>query len=95
MIIPGMRTPPADKTQPVTEKYIEAVNLNVKIRCSAQMVQSSLYEMCAGLKQMRDGKLYKELGYKNFEEYVETEIGFERRQAYRYITIIEKLQVVL
>ena len=91
MIIPALRTPPADKSQPVTDKYIEAVNLNRKILTNAQMVQQDLYEMCTGLKQMRDGKLYKELGYKNFEEYVETEVGFKRNQAYKYITIIEKL----
>lgn len=91
MIIPSIKQPPADKSQPVTEKYIEAVNLNRKILTNAQMVQQDLYEMCTGLKQMRDGKLYKELGYKNFEEYVETEVGFKRNQAYKYITIIEKL----
>lgn len=91
MIIPGMRTPPADKTQPVTDKYIEAVNVNRKILTNAQMVQSSLYELCEGLKQMRDDKLYKELGYKNFEEYTDQEVGIKHSQAYKYIAIIEKL----
>ena len=91
MIIPGTRTSPADKTQPVTDKHTEAVNLNRKIIMSAQMVQQDLYDMCTGLKQMRDGKLYKELGYQNFEEYVEAETGFSRMQAHRYISIVEKL----
>lgn len=91
MIIPGTRTPPADKSQPVSDKYIEAVNVNRKILTNAQMVQQDLYEMCTGLKQMRDGKLYKELGYSSFEEYVEAETGFKRSQVYNYIAIIEKL----
>lgn len=91
MIIPGTRTPPADKNQPVSDKYIEAFNLNAKILIKAQDVQHDLYEMCTGLKQMRDGKLYKELGYSSFEEYVEAETGFKRSQVYNYIAIIEKL----
>jgi arsenate reductase-like glutaredoxin family protein len=40
---------------------------------------------------MRDGKLYKELGYKSFEEYCEAETGIKRRQVYNYIAIAEKL----
>ena len=40
---------------------------------------------------MRDGKLYKELGYQNFEDYCETEVGIKRRQVYNYISIVEKL----
>ena len=91
MIIPGTRTPPADKTQPVTDKYIEAVNLNRKILTNAQMVQQDLYEMCTGLKQMRDGKLYKELGYKNFEDYCGAEVGLKHSQVYKYMGIVEKL----
>lgn len=91
MIIPALRTPPADKSQPVTDKYIEAFNLNAKILIKAQDVQRDLFEMCTGLKQMRDDKLYKELGYSSFEEYVEAETGFKRSQVYNYIAIIEKL----
>jgi chromosome segregation ATPase len=40
---------------------------------------------------MRDGKLYKELGYQNFEEYCENGAGIGRRHAYRFITILETL----
>ena len=40
---------------------------------------------------MRDGKLYKELGYQNFEDYTQTELGFSRRNAYRYISVAENL----
>lgn len=75
----------------ITDSYIKAVNINRSIVANAQAAQISLYEVCKGLKEMRDGKLYKELGYQNFEEYCEQETGFKRRQAYRLIEIVEKL----
>lgn len=91
MIETGMRTPPADTSLAVTEQYTEAYNLNVKIHTSMQAIQQNLYDMCSALKRMRDGKLYKELGYQNFEEYCENEAGIKRAHAYRFITILEKL----
>lgn len=91
MIEPGIKTPPADTASAVTSKYTEAYNLNVRICINAQMAQQNLYEMCKGLKEMRDSKLYKELGYSTFEDYCEQETGFKRSQVYNYISIVEKL----
>ena len=91
MIIPGLRTPPADTEKAVTDDYVKAVNLNYHIKAAAQVAQQSLYEMCKGFKEMRDSKLYKELGYNTFEDYCEKETGIKRRQVYRYIEVIEKL----
>lgn len=91
MIETGMSTPPADECLAVTEQYTEAYNLNVKIHTSMQAIQQNLYDMCSALKKMRDGKLYKELGYQNFEDYCKEEAGISRQHAYRYITILEKL----
>lgn len=68
-------------------QYKNAVDLNEKIIFSAQMAQKNLYDMCVMLKEMRDNKLYKELGYQNFEEYCEQEIGFTRRQGQKYSKI--------
>ena len=73
------------------ENYIKAVNLNSKIIVSAQAAQQNLYDMCAAFKEMRDSKLYKELGYSEFGDYCEQETGFKRSQAYNYISIAEKL----
>ncbi len=42
---------------------------------------------------MRDSKLYKELGYSNFEDYCENEVGMTRVNAYRYITVVEKVKL--
>ena len=75
----------------ITDSYIKAVNINRSIIANAQAAQMSLYEVCKGLKEMRDGKLYKELGYQNFEEYCEKETGFKRRQVYKLINVVEKL----
>ena len=91
MIIPGLRTPPADTEKAVTDDYVKAVNLNYHIKAAAQVAQQSLYEMCKGFKEMRDSKLYKELGYSTFEDYCEQETGIKRRQVYSYINVIEKL----
>lgn len=91
MIELGIKTPPADTASAVTSKYTEAYNLNVRICINAQMAQQNLYEMCKGLKEMRDSKLYKELGYSTFEDYCEQETGFKRANVYNYITVVENL----
>lgn len=73
----------------LSASYSKALDLHNKILVSAQLAQNNLWDMCAGLKEMRDGKLYKELGYQNFEAYCSTEFNMSRRNAYRYISIIE------
>lgn len=75
----------------VSADYTRAVALTRSIIANAQAAQQSLYEVCKGLKEMRDGKLYKELGYANFEDYTENEVGIKRRQAHNYIMIAENL----
>lgn len=75
----------------VSEEYTKAFLLDRSIKANAQAMQQSLYEVCTGLKEMRDGKLYKELGYQNFEDYTENEVGIGRAHAYRYLSIAENL----
>ena len=72
--------------------YSKALDLHNKILVSAQLAQNNLWDMCAGLKEMRDGKLYKELGYQNFEAYCGTEFNMSRRNAYYYISIVENMK---
>lgn len=91
MIEPNLRTPPTDTSAQVTDSYIKAVNLNRRIITAAQLAQQSLYDMCMGFKEMRDSKLYKELGYQNFEDYCEQETNISSRSVYRYISVAEKL----
>ena len=75
----------------ITENYNKAVSLHRRICANAQAAQESLFEVCKGLKEMRDGKLYKELGYQNFEDYTQSELGIKRSQAYNYISVAENL----
>lgn len=76
-------------TVTVDDKYDKAFELNSRICFHAQQAQKNLFEVCKGLKEMRDGKLYKSLGYQNFEEYCEKEVGIGRRQAHNFITVVE------
>lgn len=78
----------------ITDQYKKAAELNQRIIFTAQMAQKNLYDMCVLLKEMRDDKLYKELGYNNFEDYCENEVGMNRRNAYRYIAVIENIKNV-
>ncbi|MDE5885919.1 MAG: hypothetical protein K2H29_12695 [Oscillospiraceae bacterium] len=75
----------------LSDRHNMAVMLDKSIKSHALIAQQSLYEVCKGLKEMRDGKLYKELGYQNFEDYCENEVGVKRHQARKYIMIAESL----
>lgn len=72
-----------------SKEYTKAVVLTNRIKANAVSMQESLWEVCRGLKEMHDSKLYKELGYGNFEEYTEKEIGIKRHQAQKYLAIAE------
>lgn len=75
----------------LSAEYIKAVELDRRIKTSAQLAQQSLYDMCMGFKEMRDSRLYKELGYSDFGDYCEKETGFSRMNVYNYIRVAEKL----
>ena len=76
-----------------TEQRKQAFELHYRIISSADTAQSALWDMCKNLKEMRDSKLYKALGYKNFEDYCENEVGFSREQGRKYISIIENISL--
>ena len=75
----------------LSDRHNIATMLDKSIKSHALIAQQSLYEVCKGLKKMRDDKLYMELGYKNFEDYCVNEVGFNRNQAYKYISVAENL----
>lgn len=75
----------------VSESYTRAVTLTRDIIANAQAAQQSLYEVCKGLKEMRDGKLYKELGYQNFADFCENETGIKISQAKKYVAIADRM----
>lgn len=75
----------------ISDNYTRAYSLDKKIKANAQILQETIFELGKSLIEMRDGKLYKELGYQNFAEYCENEVGMKRRQSYCYISIVENL----
>lgn len=77
------------ETQVMSADYTKAVTLTKKIKANATAAQESLWEVCKGLKEMHDGKLYKELGYNSFEQYTEEEVGIKRHQAQKYLAIAD------
>ena len=75
--------------QVMSVDYTKAVTLTRRIKANAQAAQESLWEVCKGLKEMHDGKLYKELGYSSFESYTEEEVGIKRHQAQKYLAVAD------
>lgn len=69
----------------------KAMKLHQRIMASGTLAAQNLWEMAKALKEMRDGKLYKSLGYQNFESYCENMVGMKRRNAYNYISVVEKI----
>ena len=75
----------------VTEAYQEALKLHQEIMANGAIAAQALYEMCRGLKRMRDEKLYVSLGYDDFDTYCVEKANFKKRQAHNYITAYEQL----
>lgn len=69
--------------------YKKAVALTQSIKVNAKLAEQSLYEVCKGLKEIHDDKLYKELGYDTFESYSEDELSIKRHMAYKYVAVAE------
>lgn len=74
-------------------QHEQALSLHQRIMTSGSLAAQNLWDMANALKEMRDGKLYKELGYQNFETYCEEMCGFSRINAYKYISIAENLKL--
>lgn len=72
-------------------EHERAHTLHQRIITSGSLAAQNLFDMANALKEMRDDKLYKVLGYSNFEEYCEEMVGMTRRNAYRYISIAENI----
>ncbi|MEG1550638.1 MAG: hypothetical protein RR355_00025 [Oscillospiraceae bacterium] len=75
----------------VSAEYQTAIKLHAQIMASGELAANALYDVCKSLKQMRDEKLYEELGYETFDTYCEKMAGIKARQAYTYISTFERL----
>lgn len=73
------------------EAHARAYYLLNDTKSRLALIEENYYAVCKNIKEMRDGKLYKELGYQNFEDCCKNEFGIARAQAYKYINIAERL----
>ena len=79
-----------DNNVNLTNREETAAELDLKIKAYANMAWQNLVESCKCLKRMRDTKKYEELGYATFGEYTEASLNIKERQAYTYISTLEK-----
>lgn len=66
-------------------------DLHERICYNARKSAEHLIEMASGIREMRDSKRYKAAGFEEFEDYTLNALGIKERQAYNYISVIEKL----
>lgn len=64
---------------------------HTRICYNAQKSAEHWVEMASGIKEMRDGKLYKAAGFETFGEYTESALNLKERQAYNYVAVLERL----
>ena len=77
------------ETTILTEQRKAAVDLDQRIKTTAKTLAENLFELCGLFYKMSSEKLYKELGYPNFAEYCENEVGIKRFQGAKYAKIGE------
>lgn len=64
--------------------------LDIRINANAKIAAESMVAVGRDLKNMRDEKLYTELGCETFEEYCDERTPIKQRQAYNFIKCYEK-----
>ncbi len=72
-------------------EYSQAVQADDLVNNGLKLAQIGIAQMCAGVKMMHDGKLYKQFGFKNFEEYCKSK-GFSEKGGRRLVKISEMLE---
>lgn len=75
----------------IKDKQVEAQELDQLIKIHANLAWANITESMRCLKQMRDTKLYLELGYETFDDYTQKSLNIKERQAYTYISTYENL----
>lgn len=74
-----------------TKEQAQAVSLHYEIMSAAQSAVSSLLMLGRKLKEMRDTRGYEHLGFETFAQYTEQAAGIRQRQAYNYISVVERI----
>ena len=81
----------AAESKEISAAYKEAVMCHQRVVENGKLAGATLLEMGRALKEMRDKKLYIQLGFESFGQYVEGngDYCFKERQAYTYIKATE------
>ena len=66
-------------------------DLHERICYNARKSAEHWVEMAGAIREMRDSKRYKAAGFEDFADYTVNALGIKERQAYNYISVIEKL----
>lgn len=66
-------------------------DLHERICYNAKKSAEHWVEMASAIREMRDSKRYKAAGFEDFADYTVNALGIKERQAYNYISVIEKL----
>ena len=74
-----------------TPEQAQAMSLHCEIMATAQAAADSLLALGRKLKQMRDTGGYRHPGFASFGENTAQAVGIRQRQAYNYITVVEKV----
>lgn len=73
------------------ERFIRATELHRRAEANVHSAAMSLVEVGRCLKEMKEGRLYTELGFQSLEEYSEAKLGIKRSQTYKMIQVSENL----
>ena len=66
-------------------------DLHERICYNAKKSAEHWVEMASAIREMRDSKHYKAAGFEDFADYTVNALRIKERQAYNYISVIEKL----
>jgi len=75
----------------MTVEESQAVQADDLVNNGLKLAQMGIAQMCAGVKMMHDGKLYKHFGFQNFEDYCKSK-GFTREYGRQLIQIAVMLE---
>lgn len=73
--------------------YQQAQAVHQDLMIQEQVAAQSLTQIAIDLKEIRDRRLYSELGYSDFAEYCENATKTGKRQAYNLISLVEQYKI--
>ena len=75
----------------MTVEESQAVQADDLVNNGLKLAQMGIAQMCAGVRMMHDGKLYKHFGFQNFEDYCKSK-GFSKSYGERLVRVAAMLE---